>query len=60
MTPVFKNDDIINDGCGFLKKKFPQNVPRKILGKVKKFQEYLIRNKTFANERGEGGSTRPT
>ena len=41
-------------------KNFRQNVPWQILGKVIKFQEYLIRNKTFADDRREGGSTRPS
>ena len=28
MTPVFKNDDVINNGCGFLKKKNSPKCPQ--------------------------------
>ena len=42
---MLKNDDVIKNECGLPKNVFYQNVPKLILGKVKKFQKGLMKNK---------------
>lgn len=42
---MFRNDDVIKNEWGVLKKFFHQNVVGQVLGKVMKLQEDLKRNK---------------
>ena len=49
---MLKNDDVIKNECG-LPKNFYQNVPKLILGKVKKIQKGLMKNKKIGRPKTE-------